>query len=77
MQSQTSLKHDGKKRKGLSNNLFSRFTQKNGSWFITDSNGHIGPFNDKSEAQLALVYYSYRTTWPTAKELRAFTRSNR
>ncbi|MBT5293208.1 MAG: hypothetical protein HOO01_07065 [Cellvibrionales bacterium] len=54
------------------------FAIKNGRWFVTNKrNEQAGPFNDKSEAQMALLYYVGRTCWPSAKQLREFTRLGR
>lgn len=32
----------------------------------------MGPFNDKSEAQMAVLYFHQRTKWPNARQLRDF-----
>lgn len=50
------------------------FYQKNGEWFIQMKQESIGPFADKSDAQMALMYYSVRTLWPDDKQLRCFAR---
>ena len=54
------------------------FSIKNGLWFVTNKrNEQARPFNDKSEAQMALLYYVGRTCWPSAKQLREFSRLGR
>ena len=58
--------------------LQQRFFKQNGRWFINAANDQkAGPYNDKADAQTALLYYSTRTCWPSAKQLRAFTRCGR
>ncbi|MEM8496854.1 MAG: DUF6316 family protein [Pseudomonadota bacterium] len=50
-----------------------RFFRKAGTWFYQTREGvDMGPFSDKAEAQMALVYFIERTEWPTAKQLRTF-----
>ncbi len=50
-----------------------RFFRKEGAWFYQTREGvDMGPFADKSEAQMALVYFIERTTWPDAKQLRNY-----
>jgi len=50
-----------------------RFFRKDGAWFYqTRDCMDIGPFADKAEAQMALVYFIERTEWPTAKQLRNY-----
>lgn len=54
------------------------FSIKNGSWFVTNTeNEQAGPFSNKADAQMALLYYVGRTCWPSAKQLREFTRFGR
>jgi hypothetical protein len=66
--------NDSPNRKHLKN----CFSIKNGFWFVTNKrNEQAGPFNDKSEAQMALLYYVGRTCWPSAKQLREFSRLGR
>ena len=50
------------------------FFQNDGSWFIHMPDQDIGPFDDKADAQMALMYFSLRAGWPNAKELRNFAR---
>jgi len=53
------------------------FCQKNGEWFVQMKQELIGPYADKTDAQMALMYYSVRALWPTEKELRCFARQGR
>lgn len=53
------------------------FFHQNGEWFIQMKQEHIGPFADKMDAQMALMYYSIRALWPNDKELRRFARQGR
>ncbi len=51
------------------------FIFKKGNWFIIAENGmQVGPYADKADAQLALLYYKVRSFWPNDKELRKFGR---
>lgn len=60
------------------NPLKNCFSIKNGAWFVTNAdNEQAGPFSNKSDAQMALVFYVARTCWPSAKQLREFSRSGR
>ena len=52
-----------------------RFHQRGGTWFLaTDEGTEIGPFNDKAEAQMALLYFVEYEQWPTPKQLREYIR---
>ncbi len=54
------------------------FSIKNGLWFVTNTkNEQAGPFSNKADAQMALLYYVGRTCWPSAKQLREFSRLGR
>jgi hypothetical protein len=58
------------------NPLKNCFAIKNGAWFVTNANDEqAGPYSNKADAQMALVYYVARTCWPSAKQLREFTRA--
>lgn len=60
------------------NPLKNCFSIKNGAWFVTNAeNEQAGPFSNKADAQMALVFYVARTCWPSAKQLREFSRSGR
>ena len=50
------------------------FFQKEGNWYIHMPEQDIGPYDDKADAQMALMYYSVRALWPSEKQLRSFTR---
>ncbi|MBR9805166.1 hypothetical protein GYB62_01450 [bacterium] len=51
------------------------FYQRDGQWFVSsDDNGDAGPFSNKAEAQLALVYFTQEDHWPSEKELRSYQR---
>jgi hypothetical protein len=57
------------------NPLKNCFSIKNGVWFVTNAdNEQAGPYSNKSDAQMALVYYVAQTCWPSAKQLREFAR---
>ncbi|MFK8018908.1 MAG: DUF6316 family protein [Pseudomonadales bacterium] len=50
-----------------------RFFRKDAAWFYQTREGvDMGPFADKAEAQMALVYFIERTTWPDPKQLRNY-----
>ncbi len=55
-----------------------RFFKRDNGWFYTTrENVDMGPFDDKAEAQMALVYFIERTQWPDQKQLRAYINSNK
>lgn len=55
-----------------------RFVKREEGWYYTTrENVDMGPYADKSEAQMALVYFIERTQWPDAKQLRAYIHSNK
>ena len=58
----------------LDQSLQKCFFQKNGNWYIHLPEKDIGPYDDKADAQMALMYYSVRALWPSEKQLRSFTR---
>lgn len=50
-----------------------RFCKKDAGWFYTTREGvDIGPYADKMEAQMALVYFVERTQWPSETQLRSY-----
>lgn len=50
-----------------------RFCKKDAGWFYTTREGiDIGPYSDKTEAQMALVYFVERTQWPSESQLRSY-----
>ncbi len=53
------------------------FFQQDGEWFIQMKREKVGPFGDKADAQMALMYYSIRALWPDDKQLRCFVREGR
>ena len=55
-------------------NLQQCFYIQDGRWYIHMPGQDIGPYDDKADAQMALMYYSVRALWPTEKELRTFAR---
>ena len=53
-----------------------RFFKEGSQWFFKTREGqHIGPFEDKCEAQLALAYFVDRTQWPDSRQLREYMRA--
>ena len=54
------------------------FHKSRGGWFVQHGECEkAGPFVDKAEAQMAMLYYSARMFWPSEKQLREFTRSGK
>ncbi len=54
-----------------------RFFKRSDGWYYTTrENVDMGPYADKAEAQMALVYFIERTQWPDEKQLRAYINSN-
>jgi hypothetical protein len=51
------------------------FLHREGGWYVEADKKLIGPFADKAEAQMALMYYKIRTCWPSAKQLREYARN--
>lgn len=50
-----------------------RFFRQSDAWYYSTREGSkMGPFADKSEAQMALVYFIERTQWPDEKQLRNY-----
>ncbi len=50
-----------------------RFYQKQGKWYFTTREGiDMGPYDDKAEVQMALMYFVERTQWPDNKQLRDY-----
>ena len=65
-------------RKSNRQHLKNCFSIRDGLWFVTNTqNEQAGPFSYKADAQMALLYYVGRTCWPSAKQLREFTRFGR
>lgn len=65
-------------RKSNRQHLKNCFSIRDGLWFVTNTqNEQAGPFSNKADAQMALLYYVGRTCWPSAKQLREFTRFGR
>ncbi len=55
-----------------------RFFKRDDGWYYTTrENVDMGPYGDKAEAQMALVYFIERTQWPDQKQLRAYINSNK
>ena len=50
------------------------FYQKDGNWYIHMPEQDVGPYDDKADAQMALMYYSVRALWHSERQLRSFTR---
>jgi hypothetical protein len=48
------------------------YFHEDGKWYFRTQDGVMGPFNDKSEAQMAVLYFHQRTKWPNARQLRDF-----
>ncbi|NNC54918.1 MAG: hypothetical protein HKO07_04255 [Pseudomonadales bacterium] len=58
--------------------LSNRFCKKHGGWFVRHGDAElVGPFSDKADAQMALLYFSARLFWPSDKQLREFARHGR
>ena len=49
-----------------------RFVRSEGKWYIVTEEGRLGPYADKADAQLALLFYSQRLSKPSEKQLRSF-----
>jgi Domain of unknown function (DUF6316) len=50
-----------------------RFFRIGTHWFFHTREGFdVGPFDDKNQSQLALVYFLSHNSWPSAKQLRAY-----
>ena len=50
-----------------------RFFRVGTHWFFRTREGFdVGPFDDKNQSQLALVYFVAHNSWPSAKQLRAY-----
>lgn len=55
--------------------LLDRFCKRRAGWFVRHGpSEYAGPFADKADAQMALLYYSARLFWPDEKQLREFAR---
>ncbi|MBT8149535.1 MAG: hypothetical protein HKO71_07110 [Pseudomonadales bacterium] len=55
-----------------------RFYLQNGAWFVKHNDQQAaGPFADKADAQMAMLYFSARAFWPNEKQLREFARSGK
>jgi hypothetical protein len=53
-----------------------RFFRIGTQWFFHTREGFdVGPFDEKNQAQLALVYFIAHSSWPSAKQLRAYLQS--
>lgn len=56
------------------------FIKDDKGWFIANPDNpqqdrkFKGPYADKAEAQMALCFFKTQLQWPSAKELRCFTR---
>lgn len=58
-----------------SSSVQQRFFKKREGWYVSIDDSKIaGPYADKADAQMALMYYNVRTLWPSAKQLREFVR---
>lgn len=50
-----------------------RFTKEGEHWFFKTREGlDVGPFDSRSEAQYALLYFVERLEWPDAEQLKGF-----
>ena len=50
-----------------------RFFRTGTHWFFHTREGFdVGPFDNRNQAQLALVYFMAHNSWPSAKQLRAY-----
>jgi len=65
-------------REPLSQILQRCFHKRKSGWFVQHSEQNsAGPFADKADAQMAMLYYSARTLWPSEKQLREFARNGK
>lgn len=50
-----------------------RFCQQDGLWFFKTREGlDVGPFESRSDAHYALLYFVERSEWPNAEQLSSF-----
>ncbi|NRB37372.1 MAG: hypothetical protein HRU20_02755 [Pseudomonadales bacterium] len=50
-----------------------RFEKQGDHWYFKTREGlDIGPFEDRNEAQYALLYFVERSEWPDAEQLKSF-----
>jgi hypothetical protein len=53
-----------------------RFFRSGEKWFFhTREDVDIGPFDNKNQAQLALVYFIEHDCWPSARQMRAYVQN--
>ena len=58
--------------------LQQRFYLRDGAWYVKHGDqSSAGPFADKADAQMAMLYFSARAFWPSEKQLREFARSGK
>lgn len=43
-----------------------------GRWYVRTADNLMGPFWDKAEAQMAVLYFQQRLKWPNARQLQEF-----
>lgn len=43
-----------------------------GKWYFHAHDSVMGPFRDKAEAQMAVLYFRQRMKWPNARQLHEF-----
>ncbi|MBP8926390.1 MAG: hypothetical protein KBG75_11070 [Pseudomonadales bacterium] len=43
-----------------------------GKWYFHTHDSVMGPFHDKAEAQMAVLYFRQRMKWPSARQLHEF-----
>lgn len=49
-----------------------QYFSERGKWFFRAHDSVMGPFHDKAEAQMAVLYFRQRLKWPNAKQLQEF-----
>jgi hypothetical protein len=43
-----------------------------GRWYFRTNGNVMGPFTDKAEAQMAVLYFRQRLKWPSLRQLHEF-----
>lgn len=43
-----------------------------GKWYFHTHDSVMGPFHDKAEAQMAVLYFRQRMKWPSSRQLHEF-----
>lgn len=48
------------------------YFSERGKWFFRGHDTVMGPFQDKVEAQMAVLYFQQRLKWPSHRQLHEF-----